>query len=295
MKTNPNAMRLQRFLAQAGVASRRHAEELILDGKVTVNGRVVTELGTKVDARADRVEVEGRPVAQEPLRYILVHKPRGTVTTASDPEGRPTVMELVGDRGARLFPVGRLDFNTEGVLLLTNDGDLAHALMHPSGEIDKTYHVKVRGDVTSEQLSQLRRGVVLPPRPDADPDAPEVEERSGPAEVANLGSSGEGKNTWLEITIHEGRNRQIHRMCEAVGLQVAKLKRVVYAGLTVEGLRPGRWRHLTDEELAAVRALAKVKAPPRPSAPPARRKSAPPTPRARAAKLSRPSGRGRPG
>lgn len=234
-------MRLQRFMAQAGVASRRKAEQLILDGQVRVNGRVVTELGTQVDPHTDEVRVGARTLAAEAKAYVLLNKPRGYVTTLSDPEKRPTVMELLSGVDARVYPVGRLDFNTEGVLLFTNDGDLANRLMHPSGGVKKTYRVKLRGSASEDEIGQLRRGVTL------DDGA-----RTQPAEVALVAVSTGGNNTWLEITIAEGRNRQIHRMAEAVGLKVAKLERIRYAGLEVGELRPGRWRTLEKPEVAAL-------------------------------------------
>lgn len=238
-------MRLQRYLAQAGVASRRKAEELITGGHVRVNGRVVSELGSKVDSRKDEVEVDGRRVRAQEHVYVLLNKPRGTVTTLDDPEGRPTVMTLVKGIDARLYPVGRLDFNTEGVLLLTNDGDLANALMHPSGEVEKTYHVKLRGLASPEVLDGFRAGVTL-----------DDGTRTAPAEATLLGTSEGGNNSWMEVTIHEGKNRQIHRMAEALGHQVAKLHRIRYAGLNVDDLRPGTWRLLHDDEVARLRKMA---------------------------------------
>src|SRR6478735_8458123 len=235
-------MRLQRFLAQAGVASRRKCEELIVDGQVSVNGKVVTELGTKVDSRKDEVFVAGRRVRAEGHVYILMNKPRGCVTTMADPEGRETVTQIIGDVGARIYPVGRLDFNTEGLLVLTNDGDLANALMHPSHEVEKTYEVKLRGLATAELIEGFQAGVVL------DDGA-----RTAPAQAQMLGESEGGHNSWLEVTIHEGKNRQIHRMAEALGHQVAKLKRIRYAGLDLTGVRPGKWRLLHDDEVAKLR------------------------------------------
>ena len=237
-------IRLQRFLAQAGVASRRKAEELITDGHVRVNGRIVTELGSKVDPRADQVEVDGKRVRAEEHVYLLLHKPRGYVTTLSDPERRPTVMELIGKAGPRVYPVGRLDFNTEGLLLLTNDGDLANALMHPRGEVEKTYEVKLRGLATAELIEAFQNGVIL-----------DDGERTEPARATLLGESEGGHNSWLEVTIHEGKNRQIHRMAEALGFQVAKLKRVRYAGLDLTGVRVGKFRRLHDDEVARLRKL----------------------------------------
>jgi 23S rRNA pseudouridine2605 synthase len=255
-------VRLQRFLAQAGVASRRKAETLITDGRVRVNGRVVTELGTKVDPVRDEVVVGGRSLKAEEPVYLLLNKPKGYVTTVSDPEGRPTVMELVRKAdGARVYPVGRLDFNTEGLLVLTNDGDLAHALMHPKREVRKTYEVKLQGLIAPDQLAAWQRGVVL-----------DDGERAAPAEARILGNT--GKNSWVEVTIHEGRNRQIHRMAEAIGFAVLKLQRVRYAGLELTDLKPGACRRLTLREVDELRRAAGL-AKPRPKREPHRPKREP--------------------
>jgi pseudouridine synthase len=255
-------MRLQRFLAQAGVASRRQSEELIVDGKVRVNGRVVTELGTKVDPDRDKVVVSGRRLVAAQQRHLVLCKPKGYVTTLSDPEGRPTVMDLLGERARGLYPVGRLDFNTDGVLLLTNDGDLAHALMHPSGGIEKTYHAKLHGMVTAEEIQRLRDGVVLPEAPAESARAGRERPRdagrkTAPATVRLLAET--GRNTWLEITISEGRNRQIHRMCEAIGHQLLKLSRVAYGPVKVRDMKPGDWRPLAAKELEELREGAGAK------------------------------------
>lgn len=238
-------IRLQRFLAQAGAASRRKAEELILAGRVRVNGRVVRLLGTKVDPAADKVELDRRRLYVEDHAWILLNKPAGTVSTADDPEGRTTVLELVGEQGVRLYPVGRLDYHTEGVLLLTNDGELANALMHPRNQVPRIYHVKVKGIIDPDLLDRLREGVVLQ----------DTGERAK-AVAGILGTT--GKHTWIEITLREGRNRQIHRMLDAVDLTVLKLIRVAYAGLTAEGLPPGRFRSLTQGEINQLRAEAKL-------------------------------------
>jgi 23S rRNA pseudouridine2605 synthase len=236
-------IRLQRFLAQAGVASRRHAEELITQGRVKVNGRVVTELGTKVDPAEDKVVLAGRRVRVEDLCYLLMNKPRGTVTTLSDPEGRPTVKELLPrNQTERVFPVGRLDFNTEGALLFTNDGDLMHALLHPSHKVAKVYHAKLRGKVPPERIERLRRGVPLPSG------------RTQPAEAFVLGET--ETNTWIELLLTEGRTHQVKEMAEAIGHPVVKLMRVSFAGLTLEGLRPGQTRPLTTAEVEELRKLA---------------------------------------
>lgn len=242
-------MRLQRFLAHAGVASRRKAEELITAGRVKVNGRVASELGTKVDPAHDKVSVDDRRVIAEPHAYVVLCKPRGYVTTVSDPEGRPTVMSLVKrDRGEghRLYPVGRLDFHTDGVLLLTNDGDLANALMHPRGGVPKVYHAKLRGIAGEDSLERLRRGVEL-----------DDGERTRPAEVMRVQQTDEGGHTWVQITIRQGLNRQIHRMGDAIGHSVLKLSRVAYGPITSEGLRPGEWRDLTPAEVESLRRLAR--------------------------------------
>jgi 23S rRNA pseudouridine2605 synthase len=231
------SQRLQKILASAGLASRRGAEALIAAGRVRVNGRVVVEPGTKADPRRDRIEVDGRSVTGQAPLTVLLNKPRGVVCTASDPEGRETVVELVRGAGVRLFPVGRLDCNTSGALLLTSDGDLAHALTHPRFGVEKTYLVKLRGQVPLAILEHWRRGVDIgDPRP------------TRPAEVS-IAEAEEGF-TWLQITIQEGRNRQVRRMAEATGVELVKLKRVAFAGLSIEGLRPGQWRPLTERELS---------------------------------------------
>lgn len=240
-------IRLQRFLAQAGVASRRKAEELIVAGRVKVNGRVVTELGSKVDPDRDKVFLGGRRLLAERPVYLMLNKPRGYVTTLSDPEGRPTVMAFLKRAGARVFPVGRLDFNTEGLLICTNDGDLAYALMHPKHEVRKTYHVKLQGLVGPETVSAWQKGVTL-----------DDGERTAPAEVQLLGTT--GKNSWLEVTLHEGKNRQIHRTAEALGFNVLKLTRVAYGGLRLDDLAVGATRPLTHDELDRLRRAAGGKA-----------------------------------
>ncbi len=236
-------MRLQRFLSQAGVASRRKAEELITAGRVQVNGRVVTELGTKIDSARDRVVVAGRTLSAEEHVYILLHKPKGYVTSRHDPDGRPTVMDLLGGIDERIYPVGRLDYNTEGLLVLTNDGELANGLMHPRGEVQKTYRVKLQGLVPSEQLAALERGVTL------DDGA-----RTAPAKVVALTAT--DKNSWIELTIHEGKNRQVHRMADAIGFGVLKLQRVRYAGLELGDLQLGKWRRLLAREVDGLRRAA---------------------------------------
>ena len=229
-------MRLNAYLARAGLASRRGAEELIRAGRVRVNGEVAG-LVTFVE-ESDRVEVDGSPIAPEPLAYVLLHKPAGVVTTARDPQGRPTVVGLVGHE-RRIVPVGRLDADTTGALLLTNDGQLAHRLMHPRYGVDKVYEVEVEGRPTGEVLGRLAEGVDLEDGPTA------------PAQVRRLGPSR------LQLTLHEGRKRQVRRMCEAAGHPVRRLHRSVYAGLTLGGLAPGEWRELAPEEVDRLRAATR--------------------------------------
>ncbi len=231
-------MRLNAYLARAGVASRRGAEELIRAGRVRVNGEVAG-LATFVEA-TDRVELDGRPLAPEPLAYVLLHKPAGVVTTASDPHGRPTVVELV-DLPQRVVPVGRLDADTTGALLLTNDGPLSHRLMHPRYEVDKVYEADVEGEPDDAALRRLAEGVEL------------EDGRTAPARVRRLGPSR------LELTLHEGRKHQVKRMCEAVGHPVRRLHRRGYAGLTLAGVEPGKSRELTTAEVAALRAATESK------------------------------------
>ena len=221
-------MRLNAYLARAGVASRRRADELIKAGRVRVNGDP-GRLNTFVAAR-DVVEVDGRRVERQPLAHVLLNKPAGVVTTASDPQGRRTVVDLVG-HPARVVPVGRLDAETTGALLLTNDGPLAHRLAHPRYGVEKVYVAEVEGRPDAEALRRLRQGVELD------------DGVTAPARVRRLGPSR------LELTLHEGRNRQVRRMCEAVGHPVRRLHRVRYAGLGVDDLAPGAWRELTAAEI----------------------------------------------
>jgi pseudouridine synthase len=232
------SVRLNAYLARAGIASRRRAEELIRAGRVRVNGDVAS-LPTFV-GREDRVEVDGRPVAPEPLSYVLLNKPAGFVTTAFDPLGRPTVVDLVAHE-RRVVPVGRLDVETTGALLLTNDGALAHRLMHPRYEVDKVYEAEVEGEPSDEALRRLAEGIEL------------EDGRAAPARVRRLGPA------TIELTIHEGRKHQVRRMCAAVGHPVRRLHRRRYAGLTVAGLAPGEWRELTREEVAALRRAPMVR------------------------------------
>jgi pseudouridine synthase len=232
------AMRLNAFLARAGVASRRRADELIVAGRVRVNGEI-GQLSTLVGAR-DVVEVDGRRVERQPLHYVLLHKPAGVVTTASDPHGRPTVVGLVSHE-ARVVPVGRLDADTTGALLLTNDGRLAHRLAHPRYGVPKVYEAEVEGSPSPRALARLRGGVALD------------DGVTAPAGARLLGSHR------VELTLHEGRKRQVKRMLEAVGHPVRRLHRARYAGLGVEGLQEGEWRELLAEEVAALRRAGGVR------------------------------------
>jgi pseudouridine synthase len=231
-------VRLNAFLARAGVASRRRADELIREGRVRVNGRP-GELSTVVGAR-DVVEVDGRPVERQPLAYVLLHKPAGLVTTARDPQGRPTVVDLVR-HDVRVVPVGRLDADSTGALLLTNDGRLAHRLAHPRYGVAKVYEVEVDGAPSAEALERLRQGVEL------------EDGLTAPASVHVVRRG--ARRSLLELTLHEGRKRQVKRMCEAVGHRVRRLHRPRYAGLDLSGLGPGEWRELTREEVDALREL----------------------------------------
>ena len=232
--------RLQKIISAAGITSRRASEELILAGRVTVNGFVVTELGSKADPASDTVAVDGKPltIASKKL-YILLYKPVGYMTTLDDPEGRPLVVDLLKEVGERIYPVGRLDYNTEGLLLLTSDGEWANQLMHPRHEVEKEYHVRVRGKVHKSQLDQLASGVVI------------EERKTAPARVCMI-KEGE-QNDWFSITIHEGRNRQVRRMCEAVSLSVVRLRRVRYGMLSMGALKPGEFRFLTEAEVEGLR------------------------------------------
>ena len=230
-------MRLNAYLARSGVASRRGADDLIKAGRVTVNGRA-GELNMFVSA-ADVVVVDGRQIGKQRLRHVLLHKPKGTITTARDPEGRPTVVDLVGGE-IRVVPVGRLDRDTTGVLLLTNDGELAHRLAHPRYRVEKVYVADVEGQPGDDALRALATGIELDDGPTA------------PARVRLLGPSR------LELTLHEGRNRQVKRMLEAVGHPVRRLRRSRYAGLATGRLQRGEWRDLTRDEVARLRRLVRL-------------------------------------
>ena len=231
--------RLQKIIARAGISSRRAAEELVSAGRVRVNGRVVSELGAKADPFEDKIEVDGTRVTAEALTYVVLHKPRGVVSTMKDPEGRPTVASLLSAAPGRVVPVGRLDFATSGVLLATNDGDFANTLLHPRAHVPKTYVGKVFGIMTDQAIAAWREGVELD------------DGMTLPTELSVLRH--EGDKTWFQLTLREGRNQQIRRMGEATGFRVMRLARTEFAGITSEGLRPGDWRPLTKDELTALK------------------------------------------
>ncbi|MDP2754818.1 MAG: pseudouridine synthase [Nitrospirota bacterium] len=226
--------RLQKILSEMGITSRRKAEDLIFEGRVTVNGRIAT-IGTKADPVKDHIKVDGKLLIRpEPKVYIMLNKPKDVVTSLHDPEGRPTVKDFLKGVKYRVFPVGRLDYDSEGLLLLTNDGDFAHAVLHPSKKISKTYLVKVKGILEEDEISKLRAGVKL------------VERMTAPAKVKRIRKT--ENNSWLEMTIYEGKKRQIRRMLEKTGHDVLKLKRIRVDGLELGKLEPGTFRYLTPEE-----------------------------------------------
>ena len=235
--------RLQKYLARCGVASRRASETIILAGRVRVNGQVAAELGTTVDPDEDRVSVDGQ-VVQPPRRQtsIALNKPTGVVSTVSDPQGRRTVLDLVADLDARLYPVGRLDYDSEGLIVLTDDGDLAMQLTHPRHDVEKEYHAFVRGDVTDRVLRQLSDGVELDGRLTAPARFSIIERREA--------------GTWVRVVLHEGRNRQIRRMAATVGLDIVRLIRVRIGSLRLGDLPSGAWRHLSPADLAALQGKA---------------------------------------
>ena len=232
--------RLQKLIAAAGIASRRHAEQLIAAGEVTVNGKVVTELGTKADPETDHIKVRGKlinPTLQRKENvYVLLNKPRGYLSSVSDPEGRPTVMELLPASLGRVYPVGRLDFNTEGLLLLTNDGDFTNFITSARNQVEKVYEGKVKGVPGEQAIERLRRGVTL-----------EDGTRTAPAKITKLGET--ETNAWFEIMLHEGKNQQIRRMFDLIGHSVIKLRRSRIGSLRDDDLKPKRWRRLTPDEV----------------------------------------------
>ena len=247
-------IRLQKILSQSGVASRRAAEKLIAEGRVTVNGRTIQEMGVKADPGSDDIRVDGRRIrTAERLRYILLNKPKGYVTTRSDPERRRTVMDLL--RGVReyVYPVGRLDYDSEGLILLTNDGDLAARLTHPRHGVERTYEARVAGTPDDEALARLRKGIPLDGH------------RTLPATVVLIPPRRRDDDAVLLLTIREGRNRQVRRICEAVGHPVQALRRTKFGPINDRRLKPGEWRELKEDEVAALKKAATT--PIRPSQP----------------------------
>jgi pseudouridine synthase len=253
--------RLQKLIANAGIASRRHAEELITAGEVTVNGKVVRELGTKADPDTDQIKVRGKLINPTLERrekvYVLLNKPKGYLSSVSDPEGRPTVRELLPESLGRLYPVGRLDFNTEGLLLLTNDGDFTNFITSARNKVDKVYEGKVKGIPDEKAIERLRRGVTL-----------EDGTRTAPAKIKRVGET--ENNSWFEILLHEGKNQQIRRMFDLIGHSVIKLRRSRIGSLRDDELKPKHWRRLLPEE---VKLLMQKRAPAR-RRPPARSSAA---------------------
>jgi 23S rRNA pseudouridine2605 synthase len=237
--------RLQKVLSQAGIASRRAAEKLIADGRVSVNGATVTEMGTKADLGADDIRVDGRRIkAAERSRYVLLNKPAGYVSTRSDPQRRKTVIDLLPGVREYVYPVGRLDYDTEGLLLLTNDGDLAAMLTHPRHGVERTYEAKVAGMPDDVALARLRKGIPLDGR------------RTLPADVSLINKGRRDRDGILLMTIREGRNRQVRRMCEAVGHPVRELRRTRIGPIQDRRLKPGEWRELRSDEVMALRKSA---------------------------------------
>lgn len=235
--------RLQKVIAHAGIASRRKAEELIKEGKVTVNGKTISELGVKVTG-SDRIEVNGIKIDREEPVYFLLYKPRGVISASEDDKGRKVVTDFFEDVPQRIYPVGRLDYDTSGLLLLTNDGEFANLLMHPRYEVDKVYVAKIKGIPPKETLKKLEKGIQL------------EDGKTAPARVKMLSIDKRKQSSIVQLTIHEGRNRQVRRMFEAIGFDVLKLKREEYGFLNLQGLRAGEARELTPHEVKRLRAMA---------------------------------------
>ena len=274
--------RLQKIIAHAGFASRREAETMIREGRVTLNGRVVTELGTKADGTRDHIKVDGKLITRpEPHRYILIYKPKEVMTTVEDPQGRRTVIDLVRGVRERIYPVGRLDYHSEGLVLLTNDGELAFRVSHPKHGSVKTYNVKVRGEPEERIVDKLQRGITLEGK------------RTLPCEISRIRTTGHGEepgNTWFEVKLREGRTQQIRKMFQAVGHPVSKLRRVAIGPISDPKLTPGVWRELTKQE---VKMLATLQEPKPPKPPKPRRAAKPPKSRKKTAP-KKSSGKARP-
>lgn len=280
--------RLQKIIAHAGFASRREAETMIREGRVTVNGKVVTELGTRADADKDHIKVDGKLITHaEAHRYILLYKPKEVMTTVEDPQGRRTVIDLVKGVRERIYPVGRLDFHSEGLILLTNDGDLAFKVSHPTHGSVKTYHVKVRGVPEERLVAKLERGITIDGK------------RTLPCEISKIKTTGRGEeagNSWYEVKLREGRTQQIRKMFQAVGHPVSKLRRVAIGPLSDPRLTPGDYRELTAREvkmLATMQEAAKPKTPRRAAATAtSAKKTKPASPAKKPRKAASPSKRG---
>lgn len=241
-RKSDETMRINKYIAHSGICSRREADEYIADGRVTVNGERVTEMGIQVSS-SDHIEVDGKPIDPEPFVYLMMHKPNDTITTTDDERGRDTVMDLVeGEIGKRVYPVGRLDRDTTGLLLLTNDGDLAHRLMHPSYQINKVYEVRCNRALNEKDLEKLTAGVQL---------------EDGPAKASKVLHFVDRPDT-LELVVHEGRNHLVKRMIQAIGAEVTNLKRTGYAGMKMKMIRAGRWRFLKPKEVNRLRRIVKL-------------------------------------
>jgi 23S rRNA pseudouridine2605 synthase len=263
MTEEPNQQRLQKIVAAAGIASRRKAEELITSGRVQVNGQTVTELGSKADPERDHIRVDGKLLKKpQQFRYFMLNKPKGVVTTVSDPEGRPTVMKFFARAGARVFPVGRLDYQSEGLLLMTNDGELANVLTKAASHVEKTYLVKVSGRPGEEALEQLRHGVMI--------ERGRRGEREGRVmtQPARISLVRDTDNPWYEVVLTEGKNREIRKMFEEVGHFVEKVRRVGFGPLVLD-VRPGEMRELNEEEISQLKRASRKKVAPRPKSGPA--------------------------
>lgn len=236
--------RLQKIIANAGVASRRKAEELILEGSVTVNGKIVKELGAKANPEKDAIKVKGKLIhIPQRKTYIVLNKPKGYITSVSDPQGRPVVMDLLKGVKSRVYPVGRLDYDTEGLLILTDDGELAHALMHPAYEMPKTYLAKIKGVLEDKEIEKLKGGIRL------------REGITAPAAVRKIKRT--DSNSWIEITVHEGKYRQVRRMLEGVGHPAMKLMRVRYGPVELGDIPLGKYRYLTQAEVKSLKAVCR--------------------------------------
>jgi 23S rRNA pseudouridine2605 synthase len=236
--------RLQKFISRCGVASRRKAEELIIEGRVKVNNLVITEMGVKIDPRYDKIKVDNKRIMPEGFEYILLNKPIGIISSVKDPEGRQTVLDIIPDMGARLYPVGRLDYMSEGLIILTNDGNLTQGLLHPKNEIPRIYEVKIKGHIKEASLTRIRAGMDL------------TEGKSLPAKVEVKEVL--DKNIWLTIEVTEGKNRLVRRIFEKLGHDVLRLKRVQFGPLKLNELKPGKFQHLNQPEVDKLRKVAGV-------------------------------------